>query len=263
MTAQPAPTIRGFWGKIPARGDFVGLGLPGDFVRAWDGWMQAVLPAARAILGDAWLPAWMEAPVWHFALAPGACGPWAALGVWMPSVDRVGRHFPLVLAEIFPEAAAAPGAAAHAGLLAAAEAAGRDALAHDLTPEALAARIAGAPPEDALPHSLLLTTVDEAAPGAAPVGVAMAEVSQAVLDGVGQRGEGAAAARDFEVKQDAAAAVPGGPAAGGSLWWTEGSPRVLPGWRGFTGLPRGPDFARMVDAGSPAGRSEAGAMAGP
>jgi type VI secretion system protein ImpM len=36
----------------------------------------------------------MEAPVWHFLMPAGACGPLAVLGVWVASVDKVGRHFP-------------------------------------------------------------------------------------------------------------------------------------------------------------------------
>ena len=89
---------RGFYGKLPSCGDFVGAGLPRAFVRAWDGWSARALPASRDRLGPAWQAAWLEAPVWRFALPVGACGDQRAFGVWMPSVDRVGRYFPLVLA---------------------------------------------------------------------------------------------------------------------------------------------------------------------
>ncbi len=46
----------------------------------------------------------MSAPVWRFTLPPGAAGPKALLGVMMPSVDRVGRKFPLTLASVTGEA---------------------------------------------------------------------------------------------------------------------------------------------------------------
>ncbi len=136
--------MRGFFGKIPARGDFVRAGLPGGFVAAWDAWAAAALVESRAALGDAWLDCWLEAPVWRFALPPGACGPDAAIGVMLPSIDRAGRHFPLVLAQCAPTEDAARRDAAD--LLAAAEAAGCDAIAADLDPEAILARLADFPP---------------------------------------------------------------------------------------------------------------------
>ncbi len=126
----------GFYGKLPSHGDFVQAGLPRGLVRAWDGWVARVLPASRDRLGSAWLPAWLEAPVWRFILPDNACGAGAAFGVWMPSVDRVGRHFPLLLAacadgavEFRPEAAAA--------FLCAAERAGLAALAGTLPAAAI------------------------------------------------------------------------------------------------------------------------------
>ena len=92
------------------------------------------------MLGDAWLPAWLEAPVWRFALIPGTCGPGAVLGLWLPSVDRIGRYFPLTLAAVTEKADLSRLVREGGGFLAAAERAGRDALANDLPPEALAAQ---------------------------------------------------------------------------------------------------------------------------
>ena len=95
MSFQPAMT--GLFGKLPACGDFVRTGLPEDFVTAWDGWCREMMAACRETLGDGWLPAWLEAPIWRFLLPAGACGARAALGVWLPSVDKVGRQYPIVL----------------------------------------------------------------------------------------------------------------------------------------------------------------------
>ena len=140
-SAMPQLVASGFYGKIPARGDFVQAGLPRSFTDPWADWMQRMLAASRAILGEAWLPAWLEAPVWRFMLAPGVCGPDAALGLWLPSVDRIGRYFPLTLALLTKEAADLSRLIREGGgFLAAAECAGRDALANDLPPEALAAQ---------------------------------------------------------------------------------------------------------------------------
>ena len=39
----------------------------------------------------------MNSPIWRFVLLPGVIGEWMWAGVMMPSVDRVGRHFPLTI----------------------------------------------------------------------------------------------------------------------------------------------------------------------
>lgn len=143
---MPAPAVAvGFHGKLPSRGDFVRAGLPAGFVAPWDAWLQGVLPGSRALLGERWHPAWMEAPVWRFLLHAGECGPDAALGLWMPSVDAVGRAFPLTIAAVF---ANGPAALAE-GWLDAAETCGRDALASGMDPAELASRLPAAPLEGA------------------------------------------------------------------------------------------------------------------
>jgi len=134
-----SPAVTGFFGKLPARGDFVRAGLPEDFVAPWDGWSRAILAASRAALGEAWEPAWMNAPIWRFLLPAGACGPRAVLGVWLPSVDRVGRHFPLALCAL---AETVPDLAGGGAWLAAAEAAGLAGVVEDAKPAALAAALA-------------------------------------------------------------------------------------------------------------------------
>ncbi len=131
-------TAAGFFGKLPARGDFVRLGLPRDFVDPWDAWWQRGIAATREAAPD-WTAAWLEAPVWRFRLPPGLCGAGAVLGLWMPSVDRAGRYFPLTIAAVggpWPQDGDAAG-----GFLAAAEQAGLDALEHNLDPDALSRRI--------------------------------------------------------------------------------------------------------------------------
>ena len=87
----------GFFGKVPSHGDFVGRRLPAAFVGPWDGWLQAGLADSRARLGAAWLPMYLSSPIWRFALGAGVCGASAWAGVMMPSVDRVGRYFPLTI----------------------------------------------------------------------------------------------------------------------------------------------------------------------
>lgn len=130
-------TAFGFFGKIPARGDFVRAGLPRSFIETWDAWLQGVIAGSREILGETWLPAWMEAPIWRFALGPGIAGPDAVLGLWIPSVDRAGRHFPLTLAYVAAGSVWALHRAA-AGWLDAAERIGLAALEEDTPPDIMA-----------------------------------------------------------------------------------------------------------------------------
>ena len=87
----------GAFGKMPSVGDFFRLNAPAGFVTAWDGWIQRAMLGAQAALGADWDAHYMSAPIWRFALSPGLAGPQKVIGVLMPSVDRVGRRFPLTL----------------------------------------------------------------------------------------------------------------------------------------------------------------------
>lgn len=90
--------IPGFIGKIPSQGDFVHRRLPWEFIECWDAWMQEGIHSIKALLGARWLDSYLVAPVWRFLLTEGVCAQAAWLGLWFPSVDRVGRHFPLTVA---------------------------------------------------------------------------------------------------------------------------------------------------------------------
>lgn len=94
MNANPP----GFFGKVTIHGDFVTRRLPPDFLEAWDEWLQQCLYSSKQQLGAAWLNHYLTSPIWRFALAGGVLGQHAWAGVLMPSVDRVGRHFPLMIA---------------------------------------------------------------------------------------------------------------------------------------------------------------------
>lgn len=107
MINSPLPLLSsslqaGFFGKVRSHGDFVMRRLPISFTRVWDDWLQAALQASRDHLGPLWLETYLNSPIWRFALAPGACGAQAWAGILMPSVDRVGRHFPLTIAIAAP-----------------------------------------------------------------------------------------------------------------------------------------------------------------
>ncbi|WIY27760.1 type VI secretion system-associated protein TagF [Parasedimentitalea psychrophila] len=92
----------GAFGKIPSVGDFFRLSPPAGFTRVWDEWLQELLLAGQGAHGPYWDGYYMTAPIWRFTLSPGLAGPQKVMGVLMPSVDRVGRRFPLTLMAALP-----------------------------------------------------------------------------------------------------------------------------------------------------------------
>lgn len=105
----PEAAAPGWYGKVPGLGDFASRRLPSEFIQPWDEWLQEGLAATRAVLAEGWLDCYLTMPIWRFVLLPGVLGPNGWAGVLMPSVDRVGRQFPLTLALALPS----PAAAAH------------------------------------------------------------------------------------------------------------------------------------------------------
>lgn len=106
MSEAPAPAP-GFYGKLPAVGDFVSRRLPRSFIDPWDQWLQNAVASSRERLEARWLDLYLTSPIWRFALAADVCGPTAWAGVLMPSVDRVGRYFPMTIALALPKGAGA------------------------------------------------------------------------------------------------------------------------------------------------------------
>jgi type VI secretion system protein ImpM len=87
----------GVFGKMPSVGDFFRVNTPPGFVQVWDDWLQRGLLQGAESLGDRWDAYYMSAPIWRFCLSRGLAGSNKLIGVLMPSVDRVGRRFPLTL----------------------------------------------------------------------------------------------------------------------------------------------------------------------
>ncbi|CAE6686541.1 hypothetical protein R69927_01643 [Paraburkholderia domus] len=100
MSEAPSPKP-GFFGKVRTHGDFVSRRLPVEFVTPWDKGLQEGMLLGRQRFGAQWLPLYLNAPVWCFALGPHVYGPSAWAGVLMPGVDRVGRYFPFTIAQAF------------------------------------------------------------------------------------------------------------------------------------------------------------------
>ncbi|MGA7801906.1 MAG: type VI secretion system-associated protein TagF [Gammaproteobacteria bacterium] len=233
---QPVP---GFYGKLPAVGDFVSRRLPRSFLDGWDQWLQGAIAASRARLGEGWLDLYLTSPIWRFALAPGVCGPTGWAGVLMPSVDRVGRYFPMTIALSLPAGAGPAHLPAATDWYERAEAAALSVLEQDGvgvdqfdgTVTALGT-IAVPVPDDA--------SIAPAAPGQQgwrlPVtgGDAFAALIPAVADVLLEQRFGPY-----------------------SLWWSEGSERIDPGLLLGAGLPDGEAYADMLGAGWQSGAWEA------
>ncbi len=94
----------GWYGKIPGTGDFIARRVPSAFSEAWDRWQQAAIAGSRERLGSHWRDHFLSMPVWRFVLSPGMLTPNAWAGIMAPSVDAVGRYFPLAVASALPSA---------------------------------------------------------------------------------------------------------------------------------------------------------------
>lgn len=91
----------GWFGKLPSHGDFLQRRAPEAFLNSWDPWLQECIAQSRTQLGERWLDVYLTSPVWRFFLSGGVVGTSSYAGIVLPSVDRVGRYFPLtVFAEL-------------------------------------------------------------------------------------------------------------------------------------------------------------------
>ncbi|WP_264214507.1 type VI secretion system-associated protein TagF [Leisingera thetidis] len=139
----------GAFGKMPSVGDFFRLNTPGGFVRVWDEWLQQVMLEGQGAYGSGFDAHYMSAPIWRFTLPAGQAGAGKVMGVMMPSVDRVGRRFPLTLMAGVPT----PGPAAldhlsEGALFERLEDVALDALEDEMTKDSLAEALAGIPVPD-------------------------------------------------------------------------------------------------------------------
>ena len=88
-------SLIGVYGKLPAHGDFIQRNLPPDYINHWDEWLQHFIAGSREQMAESWLDIYLTSPIWRFVLSPGVIDSHCWAGIMMPSVDRVGRYFPL------------------------------------------------------------------------------------------------------------------------------------------------------------------------
>ena len=215
----------GFCGKLPNRADFVTRRLPLAYVEPWHDWLAAMLAATRDALGPDWLDAYLYGPIWRFALPAGVAGPAAMAGTLMPSVDSVGRYFPLTVALALPSPQALAGVVSRGrSWFAGAEALSLAALEEEIGLDALSERLA----ELALPPAEARKAEARSAAAASP-GLALS------FDPEKEIGEGPLALE-----------APAQLAAGSTLWWTLGSEQVPPVLLIAAGLPTPRSFAALL-----------------
>ena len=228
----------GYFGKVPVRGDFVQRRLPRSFLDPWDDWLQGAVAASKSQLGDGWLDSYLTSPIWRFALSAGICGDVPVAGVLMPSVDSVGRYYPMTIVLLQPRSGHPFAFAARAQpWFAAAEEA-----------------ILGC-----LDDGFELSALDDRLGGLADLSAGWREgdarieaMPEPVGGGLGFHVNGAAVDRWFPdaygglldcILRDRFARY--------SLWWTAGSDRVPAGLRMYGGFPAEVDFADFLGAAAP------------
>jgi type VI secretion system protein ImpM len=226
----------GFYGKLPAKGDFVTRRMPRGFVEAWDRWLQSSIETSRDQLGEAWLEAYLNGPLWRFALPAGQCGDQAVAGVLMPSVDRVGRYFPLtVAAPLVAEAIPTDIPSAAADWFEAVEELALSALADDFDFDGFDKAV-----EDAGPP-LGLAGDGEPGHGAPPPAAAVGDLADGLRQALGADGD------PWPVYPHLLHAVLGAVLGGYGLWWTAGSDRVEGSLVVCRELPPADRFAALLD----------------
>jgi type VI secretion system protein ImpM len=86
----------GTFGKLPQKRDFIALNLPRAVLEPFETWLQQAVAASRNELGNAWQDAYLVSPIWRFWIGADILSVPCA-GALMPSVDSVGRFFPLAI----------------------------------------------------------------------------------------------------------------------------------------------------------------------
>jgi len=84
----------GLFGKVPQKRDFMSVNMPTAVLSPIETWLQAAVAASRNELGRTWQDYYLVAPIWRFWIGEHILGTTVA-GALMPSVDQVGRYFPL------------------------------------------------------------------------------------------------------------------------------------------------------------------------
>lgn len=230
MMAAPSPAP-GFFGKVSSHGDFVARRLSPLVQQRWDDWLQSCIVSSKQQLAADWLKHYLSSPIWRFALAHDVLDGNAWAGVLMPSVDRVGRHFPLlIVAGVAAPFSVLDWIADVSGWYAQIEALALSSLENHFQLDVFDAALL------ALPRAL---------PQALPDTLTLAEPQTQLrwripIAGLAHLGA-ELPALTCQIAQRLFA--------GHSLWWTDGSPAVTPSVLLVHGMPEPASFAAMLEGG--------------
>lgn len=97
----------GLFGKLPLKRDFIAHGIQQDVLGPLETWLQTAVAASRSELGRDWEELYLVAPIWRLWIGAGVLGTNCA-GALMPSVDGIGRFFPLLALYVCDEGEAMP-----------------------------------------------------------------------------------------------------------------------------------------------------------
>jgi len=90
------------FGKIRAKGDFVSRNLDYQTQEYLDGWLQQAISISQGQIGEGWLRHYLTSPIWRFVISNKEIGK-DIIGFMMPSIDKVGRYYPLFMLETYDE----------------------------------------------------------------------------------------------------------------------------------------------------------------
>lgn len=100
MPAERRLSVTAVFGKHPGFGDFLAAGeLPTESASRVMDWLAQTLGGWRDSAGPDWQAGFDRAPALRFWIGAGLSGGVALRGVMIPSRDRSGRRFPLIVAQ--------------------------------------------------------------------------------------------------------------------------------------------------------------------
>lgn len=229
----------GWYGKLPSTGDFASRRLPHDLIEAWDNWLAEEIGRLREQSED-WLDAYLDSPTWRFVvpadwLVPAQAGVLA--GVLMPSVDSVGRYFPLTIMVAMPAAPQHPQALENLlTWLHQLDDLAADAMQEDWSIDTLEEALAQLPaPTDGMSSDWSMRLVQMAAGDIQMIEVPVAETRQGLMSNIGQGLLQWAMAQNHTQTRTL------------GWWWCEPSSLVQQRQLlASQGLPRAEDFATLL-----------------
>lgn len=91
------PMQVGFFGKLPAYGDFVQRNVSPGIIDYLDNWILQAMDSTKSVLAEQWRERFFNSPIWRFHFQSGIISEDTFSGIMMPSVDAAGRCYPFLV----------------------------------------------------------------------------------------------------------------------------------------------------------------------